>query len=395
VCVDLRYHPMRRLLFLLLWLPTLSMAQAISGFNLSYLYNPDAEIVFQTRTVRTGSILSVYYSLEIQRKEFKVDDYLITWERRSNINARNGEPFRGIDSVLNQTEKSRTAVIRELTEDKVWFAVVKIQNSQTQAVFNFVVPFESNWPVTHYLVQNGQPVFRDFIQTGKSYTVGNFDSSKPIYGFYYKRSFSAAPPPFARSAPEEKFLKADSTFVLRQSDFSPRSQGLYLFQEDTLSATGFAVFAGSNPYPKYNTIPTLSGPLIYLTTAEEQRDLKNVNNEKSKFDKVIIGITKDTERAKIFMRNYYQRIEQANRLFTGYKEGWKSDMGMIYTIFGVPSEVSRTTTNEIWFYEGIKTKFIFYRSGSVFAPYNWFLQRDNSFSQAWFSSIDLWRKGRF
>ncbi|MFZ9980785.1 MAG: GWxTD domain-containing protein [Cyclobacteriaceae bacterium] len=384
----------RLIILLVLILPAVASAQAISGFNLNYLYDPDAEIGLQAKTVRTGNIISVYYRMDVLRKEYKSEDYKLTWERRSNINARSGETFRGIDSVLQLSEKMRLGVIRELTEEKPWFAVLQIKNLVTQGVFSFFIAFESNWPVTHYLIQDNLPVMREYVQSGNSYRIGNFNPDRPLYGYYYKRSFLPAPPPFTRNAPEEKVLKADSVFVLKKSEFNPKSPGLYLFQEDTLTASGLAVVVARGPYPKYNTIAGLSGPLIYITTAEEQRDLKTVNNEKSRFDKVILGITKDTERAKTFMRNYYKGIELANRNFTGYKEGWKTDMGMIFTVFGAPTEVSRNTTNEVWYYEGIKTKFIFHRSGSVFAPYNWFLQRDNNFSQPWFSTIDLWRKGR-
>ena len=370
-------------------------AQAISGFNLGYLYDPDAEISVVSRSVRNGNIMSAFYQFEVRRKEYTVNDYLFTWERRASMTSKNSEPFRGIDSVLTQTDKKRIGVLRELTEEKVWYALLTIQNKITKGFFYYFIPFESNWPLTHYLTVDGQPEFRDFIHTGKASQFGQFNPEKPLFGYYYKRTFNAAPPPFARNAPDEKVLKADSSFILRQKDFLPAKSGLYLFQEDTLSASGFAIFVADAPFPKYNTISGLSGPLIYLTTADEQRELKNVNNEKAKFDKIILGITKDTERARSFMRNYYQRIEQANRHFTGYKEGWKTDMGMIFAVFGSPTEISRTGATEVWYYDGTKTKFIFQRSGSVFAPYNWFLQRDNSFSQVWFSTIDLWRKGRF
>jgi hypothetical protein len=70
-------------------------------------------------------------------------------------------------------------------------------------------------------------------------------------------------------------------------------------------------------------------------------------------------------------------------------------MGMIYMIFGVPSEVSRNTAFEIWYYKGTGSKFIFSRSGSVFAPITYFLTRNEEYTQDWYSTIDLWRKSRF
>jgi GWxTD domain-containing protein len=65
------------------------------------------------------------------------------------------------------------------------------------------------------------------------------------------------------------------------------------------------------------------------------------------------------------MEEYYKRIAYANEHFTGVSGGWKSDMGMIYTLFGAPDDVERTVmsgsrgNNEIWYYYRISRSFIF------------------------------------
>ncbi|MES2765834.1 MAG: GWxTD domain-containing protein [Bacteroidota bacterium] len=50
--------------------------------------------------------------------------------------------------------------------------------------------------------------------------------------------------------------------------------------------------------------------------------------------------TPNTPRNEAF-EDYYARIEYANRMYRSYTEGWLTDMGMIYIIFGPPSNAER------------------------------------------------------
>ena len=40
-----------------------------------------------------------------------------------------------------------------------------------------------------------------------------------------------------------------------------------------------------------------------------------------------------------FQEGYYRRVRFANEEFTQYKDGWKTDRGMIYILFGPPNQV--------------------------------------------------------
>ncbi|MBN1299599.1 MAG: GWxTD domain-containing protein [Melioribacteraceae bacterium] len=72
----------------------------------------------------------------------------------------------------------------------------------------------------------------------------------------------------------------------------------------------------------------------------------------------------DTEENEI-LREYYRRIDYANRNFKHYFEGWRTDMGMIYVVLGPPSNVERhpfevsSKPYEIWDYYDINKRFIF------------------------------------
>jgi GWxTD domain-containing protein len=47
----------------------------------------------------------------------------------------------------------------------------------------------------------------------------------------------------------------------------------------------------------------------------------------------------DSTTAQKVAAKYYRRVRQANRLFTSYKEGWKTARGTFYVLFGPPDKV--------------------------------------------------------
>lgn len=74
--------------------------------------------------------------------------------------------------------------------------------------------------------------------------------------------------------------------------------------------------------------------------------------------------TPNTERNEL-MEEYYSRVEYANKNFKHYFAGWKTDMGMVYIIFGAPNNVDRhpfdidSKPYEIWYYYELNRQFVF------------------------------------
>jgi GWxTD domain-containing protein len=365
--------------------------QSLGSMNFNYCYDSNNEIEFALHAaVREGKILA-YYSLTANRKEFPVETYSITWQNRKDFNDRTEEPVAGRDSVLSQDIQNVSGIFSAPVGSEKWYLVAKVVNRTTQNTFHFFSVAEAQWPIEQLVNINGRPIHQKYSSVGSTI---RFQSDKKLFGFYYKKSFEAAPPPFAESDVVSPFLIADSTFSF-STEFTPRTAGLYLFQSDTASARGVCLLVADGSYPKYTRVASLAPPLIYISTDEEFVKLSAANADKTSFDKVILEITGDKDRARNLFRSYFQRVEQANRYFTDYKEGWKTDRGMLYVIYGKPDEVSRTATGETWYYQGRKTKFEFKKSGSVFNPENFKLERDNKYMPEWFSMVDLWRKSRF
>ena len=74
--------------------------------------------------------------------------------------------------------------------------------------------------------------------------------------------------------------------------------------------------------------------------------------------------TPNTETNEL-MEEYYQRIDYANRTFGHYMDGWKTDRGMVFVIFGAPNNVERHPFDmdskpfEMWTYYEINRQFVF------------------------------------
>ncbi|RJP76942.1 MAG: GWxTD domain-containing protein [Candidatus Zixiibacteriota bacterium] len=65
------------------------------------------------------------------------------------------------------------------------------------------------------------------------------------------------------------------------------------------------------------------------------------------------------------MEEYYRRIRYASEQFSGFREGWESDMGRVYVIFGPPTDIERHPFDidrkpyEVWYYYDINRRFYF------------------------------------
>jgi hypothetical protein len=95
------------------------------------------------------------------------------------------------------------------------------------------------------------------------------------------------------------------------------------------------------------------------------------------------------------IKQYYTRVEEANLLFTTYKEGWKTDRGMMYIVFGPPESIEEQFLREVWHYASGDQYSFLKSQGREDVPFdNYILQRAGMFEASWERAIDRWRHGR-
>jgi GWxTD domain-containing protein len=388
---------MRRfiILIIILFASHGALTQSISGANFNYWYNGQAEVIMQLYSVVRGDSVVVLYTV---RGTEKADvSYLIHWEKRDSYDQRQGAIIVPKDTIrLNGNSVSGSFQFQK--PEKPWLLVAKVTKTDNSKSWYFFRQIEKHFPVNGFLEKNNEIQARTFIPASDTYRVQGSGTGKPIFFSYYKENFPSPSPPFVDvEFKMDRFLFPDSTFKLMPGDpIGPFSkEGLYLGQEDTLSAEGFSFLVKKEPYPKFNKLNDLKGPMLFVTTKEENDQLGAAGEDKAKFDKVILDITGDKDRAKNFIRSFFKRIEYANFTFTSYKEGWKTDRGMIVIVFGAPDAVTVNGAQEIWYYKSLNQRFYFNKSGSVYSPDHYVLIRDKNCTENWYQTIDLWRKSRF
>jgi GWxTD domain-containing protein len=139
---------------------------------------------------------------------------------------------------------------------------------------------------------------------------------------------------------------------------------------DTLQQTVSAVLSTTFGAMSEEEIDDLFAKSKYIATVPEQDKYNSLSTPEAKreflynFWKARDENPSDDQNA--FYVNYLKRIEAANARFSALgKQGWKTDRGRIYLIYGEPSEIDRypnqteTKPYEIWRYESIEGGVIF------------------------------------
>ena len=106
----------------------------------------------------------------------------------------------------------------------------------------------------------------------------------------------------------------------------------------------------------------------YILNSKERAEIKKVQSKKREelFKKLWKrrDPTPDTIVNEL-MNEYYKRVAYANTHFDSFIDGWQTDRGMIYIIFGPPDDIEHSVlsqiqnTTEIWYYYRIQESFTF------------------------------------
>lgn len=209
----------------------------------------------------------------------------------------------------------------------------------------------------------------------------------------------AALPPFMIGGPKPKPNPATSLTPMPVGKaFIANQTGLFFLQADSSQKIGVSFYCGPRSFHKLTHASELVAPLIYMTSSEERRRVQSAESAKLALDKFFLELGGTRDNARRFIRNYYEQVEESNQLFTkGYKEGWRTDMGLVYIIFGKPDHVQKRNQLEIWRYETNayfdQVQFLFETKPTIFQPQNQELIRYSEYERLFYATVELWRKG--
>jgi GWxTD domain-containing protein len=246
------------------------------------------------------------------------------------------------------------------------------------------------------------PVFSNYILATDTIQIRDVQSSnKNLIVRHYNHQFEPASPPMAINKKNlSKHLGVDSVYnIATNQPLQFSKPGVYFLQDDTTAFYGLCFYVSERKFPKLSKVNDLIDPLIYITTEEELKQLQEAGAIKKEMDKFWLKLMSgNVKSAKFTIREYYRRVKETNRMFTSFKEGWKTDMGMIFIIYGAPNTVIRSNDAEYWFYRQIagfsEIKFTFMRRPNQFTDEYYELSRFPEYEQVWYPFIELWRDGK-
>lgn len=197
--------------------------------------------------------------------------------------------------------------------------------------------------------------------------------------------------------------------VLIETKYALLERGNYRFEVETTDESGERIYKArdfaikSENYPAIVNMQEFARPLVYLMDRREYEQLMNIQDPdslKDAIDRFWLSNIGNMNRAKSVINLYYERVEQANKQFTNFKEGWKTDLGMMYILFGPPWYVDRFLNTMIWSYSYDRSdpryNFVFERPTmkNEFFPFdNYLLQRDQNYFNVQYRQIQLWLSG--
>ncbi len=273
----------------------------------------------------------------------------------------------GVDDFDYSTEKVKASFILATKPGHNYLAEI-ITNYHQQSSRSFVRIIRSgsnfNQFIKIYTSENSLVSDDHMVKVNENihFESNHFQNGK--YRLFYFHPFpEALHPPSAIDSINE-LSEPDSVYTIfldKKEGFSPKNEGVYYFTRDDSLQNGFSLKVFNRFYPDIRKPQALYDALNYLTNTDSLGTPKNTKSYKLLVDNFWLERAENMERSRNLIKIYYNRIRYANIFFTSYREGWKTDRGLIYVMYGLPDEVYISQNSEKWSYNptGINPGLIF------------------------------------
>ncbi|OHX67519.1 hypothetical protein NH26_14760 [Flammeovirga pacifica] len=237
----------------------------------------------------------------------------------------------------------------------------------------------------------------NYAKYGESFSVkGN--AGAPYFVYHFSTDFMPAPPPMVEDANLGNPMVVDTSFqVAAEETVLVNKQGLYYIQSDTTTKDGKGFIGVAENFPKYKKMKNLYPTMVYISTQNEMMSFIQGERPRLAFENFWLNVAGSPDNAKRLIKVYFERVTEANIKFTDYKEGWKTDRGIIYIIFGSPDTISNIDGGIRWSYNSNlnhgQVEFDFLEEDNQFTGTHYELKRSYDYKRIWFDTVKKWRNG--
>ncbi len=250
--------------------------------------------------------------------------------------------------------------------------------------------------------QQTMPLFHHYLSQNKSIKVSSdMLKSKDFYLLSFEEDSLMPLPIFSDRKQKEYNPQYSVLHAFCENDtLLIEKQGFYKIVQDSQDvALAYPILVGGPYYPYIRTPEAMLPPLQYITKESQYRVIAKSDSLKYAIDKYWLTLGGgNSVKAKELIRIYYNRVQLANKYFTSFNQGWKTDRGMVYVLLGMPKAIYKTRSFEKWVYaeNEMSTSLIFHfekDTGSL-SQNDFNLVRDPRYQQAWNQAILSWRNGQ-
>jgi len=409
---------------------TTTKKAAVDLKDLSYLYNPTKSSIKPRFSVfnetDASSVLSVKFFAtdlffsEANPQGVPMAQILITAKLYNITNERILADTAFIDANIVK-EASRQEYVYKLSlkvgHGEDYIAEVKLLDKLRAEVIQSFVTFNTrsnnnkyNFIARGHIFKNElfNPVVKVNEYVNLLYPLRPIDS---LYISYYK-PLNEVPYPPSMLLPEKIIdYEPDTVVALPYSDTLPLmlpKEGVYFCTPERDSEEGYTFFNFGETFPSMTVPAIMIKPLAYLASEEEMNEMLSSARPKVALDEFWIKCGGNIDKSRELIRIYYTRILYSNYYFTSFKEGWRTERGMIYTIYGPPDKVYKNSEEESWGYRRpvlksswggryhLKEQYLFFNfrtRQNKFSDNDFYLSRNETLVTYWDKAIASWRKG--
>ncbi len=248
----------------------------------------------------------------------------------------------------------------------------------------------------------GMPKFMEYHRSGEVFSLRYRDRNiDTVFLDFFKENNALPRPPIRRLGFKPLPIARDTTIALQFSDtiiFTLPGEGKYHFRIDSSKEEGVTMYNFGDTYPQIRNEKDMIKPLFYISYPAEYKRLMESNGSKIAIDEFWLKRASNMDRSRELIRIYYNRVLYSNIFFTAGKEGWKTDRGMVYILFGPPDRMKDTGTSQIWYYvsrrRGVIVEFKFNRDSDYFTNEAFNLEKNQFTLKYLDDAVRSWNKGK-
>lgn len=412
---------MNRLLlasFLILVFSGCFTTRDLSNTNLASYYKPNDNVYHPEFTVWNQKDSSVNLYLKLLPEEFlyvrQADNGYKSFVKIIAEIVRSYDDLKVLDSTstifsFDIQDKSTQQVLSMKVPTKQNGGLkmrIVIYDLNKGAYEDYFIPLEINSTLSRndlaFADTAGRIMMKNYFNQSDSFMIHYKDPGvKTLWCKHYKRQFLLPAPPFSFEIKTEFDYTPDSVFQVNVNDSTLicfPEEGFYHLQSDTSAKEGGTIFRFEAGFPNVSKQQQLLESLRYLTSKKEFEEMQKSTNLKTAVDNFWLSRGGSEEKTRALIRKYYGRVQDANKFFTSYTEGWRTDRGMIYVIFGAPTTLYLGADSETWIYgtpnSALALNFFFIKVNNPFTPNDMTLSRAPIYESNWYRAVETWRQGR-